>query len=294
MTRSASRRVLTNTSVDLCAVTSAAIRSYTSPQSSLDATGPSSLPGDSIARSSSRRGAIAMTTGSGRPLPLRKCATVSIGFCVAESPMRMSDRSVNASRRSSDNVRWAPRLSSATAWISSTITVDTMLQHRAAAFGCQEDIERLRCGHQDMGRTTEHRLTCRHQRVARADSRADVRHLVTVAPREADNLRERAVEVLLDVVAERLQGRHVHDLGAIGEPAIDGCTNEPVDAGEKRRQGLAGPRGRRDQRAASCDDVRPASLLRFGRRTEPSDEPLADDRMSPLEARGLGDARARH
>ncbi len=27
-------------------------------------------------------------TGSGRPLPVRKWATVSIGFCVAERPMR--------------------------------------------------------------------------------------------------------------------------------------------------------------------------------------------------------------
>ena len=32
------------------------------------------------------------TTGSGRPFPARKCATSSIGFCVADKPMRTGGR----------------------------------------------------------------------------------------------------------------------------------------------------------------------------------------------------------
>ena len=47
----------------------------------------------------------------------------SIGFCVADSPMRTSSRPASASSRSSDNARCAPRLFGASAWISSTITV---------------------------------------------------------------------------------------------------------------------------------------------------------------------------
>ena len=72
--------------------------------------------------------------------PVRKLATSSIGFCVAERPIRCGgvDRPVRnapgesrfspqtrASRRSSESARCAPRLSSATAWISSTMTVWT-------------------------------------------------------------------------------------------------------------------------------------------------------------------------
>ena len=60
------------------------------------------------------------------PTPLSIAATVSIGRCVAESPMRWSRRPWSATSRSSRSrlsARWLPRLSRQTAWISSTITV---------------------------------------------------------------------------------------------------------------------------------------------------------------------------
>ena len=50
---------------------------------------------------------------------------VSMGRCVAESPMRWGRAAQSASSRSSVSMRWAPRLSRATAWISSTMTVPT-------------------------------------------------------------------------------------------------------------------------------------------------------------------------
>ena len=77
--------------------------------------GPSSLAGTSMARSSVRWWPIWTITGSGRPLPVRKCAISSIGFCVAERPMRTGGVSASASSRSSESARCAPRLSSATA-----------------------------------------------------------------------------------------------------------------------------------------------------------------------------------
>jgi hypothetical protein len=58
-----------------------------------------------------------------RPLPTRSRAISSIGFWVAERPMRWTFRPQSRSRRSSVSARWAPRLSPATAWISSTMTV---------------------------------------------------------------------------------------------------------------------------------------------------------------------------
>ncbi len=63
--------------------------------------------------------------GSGRS-PTSSRATVSIGRCVADSPIRLGRVSHSASSRSSVSARCEPRLSRATAWISSTITVSTV------------------------------------------------------------------------------------------------------------------------------------------------------------------------
>ncbi len=75
-----------------------------------------------------------------RLVPVRKAATSSMGFCVAERPMRCGavvrpvsiapglrwfSPQTSASRRSRVRAKWAPRLSSAMAWISSTMTVWT-------------------------------------------------------------------------------------------------------------------------------------------------------------------------
>ncbi len=83
-------------------------------------------------RRSSRRPCPASTmtqrgvpSGSTLAVPTRKRATSSIGFWVAERPMR-SRPPASSSRRSSESARCDPRLSSATAWISSTITVRTV------------------------------------------------------------------------------------------------------------------------------------------------------------------------
>ena len=63
--------------------------------------------------------------GSGRS-PTSRRATVSIGRCVADRPTRLGRCSQSASSRSSVSARCEPRLSRATAWISSTMTVSTV------------------------------------------------------------------------------------------------------------------------------------------------------------------------
>src|SRR5439155_20652 len=55
----------------------------------------------------------------------KKSATTSMGFCVAERPIRTGRLSVRYSNRSKESAKCAPRLSSATEWISSTIIVLT-------------------------------------------------------------------------------------------------------------------------------------------------------------------------
>ena len=109
--------------------------------------------------------------------------------------------------------------------------------------------------------------------------------------RELDDLGERAVQVALDVVAERLQRRDVHDLGAVGEAAGESLTHELVDAGEKRSERLAGAGRGGDERAPSGEDVRPAEGLRLGRAPELRQEPVPDHRVGPGERRRLGRGR---
>ena len=57
--------------------------------------------------------------------PPRKAATVSVGRTVADRPMRCAGVSSSSSSRSRESARCAPRLVPATAWTSSTMTVDT-------------------------------------------------------------------------------------------------------------------------------------------------------------------------
>ena len=127
-TRSAMRRVLTNTSVVRCASMRVRSRRYTSAHTSPDITASSGDSGSSSARSRSLVWPVStMVQVPGVPSsqPVRKWAMVSMGRWVADRPMRVTGRPVSASRRSSESARCAPRLLPATAWISSTITVPT-------------------------------------------------------------------------------------------------------------------------------------------------------------------------
>ncbi len=88
--------------------------------------GASGELGSSSARSRSRTCPVStIRQASVRP-PSRNSAMRSMGFCVAEMPMRTGGAAQSSDRRSSDSARWAPRLLPATAWISSTITVRTV------------------------------------------------------------------------------------------------------------------------------------------------------------------------
>ena len=58
--------------------------------------------------------------------PQRYLAMVSIGFCVAEMPMRTGGLMQSAESRSRDSIKCAPRLLPARACISSMITVCTV------------------------------------------------------------------------------------------------------------------------------------------------------------------------
>ena len=101
--------------------------STVSPSEAMSATGTTTSTSSSLRAPESTT---VTGRGTGDPpgsasRPPRKRAISSRGLWVAESAMRCGELSHNSSSRSSDTIRWTPRLLAATAWISSTITCST-------------------------------------------------------------------------------------------------------------------------------------------------------------------------
>ena len=160
-TRSASRRVFTNTSVVRCSFTSSVIWSRTCAHCSWVAIGPSSKPsGRTTARSMSRLWPVSTMAQPGSdassPAPVRNRATVSIGFCVADSPMRVTGPSASRQRRSTDSARCEPRLLGTTACSSSRISVCT----EARAWRPRSDVSRMNSDSGVVMSTCGGRLAC--------------------------------------------------------------------------------------------------------------------------------------
>ncbi len=160
-----------------------------------------------------------------------------MGFCVAERPilcggvarpvrnwpgLRRFSPVTRASRRSSERARWAPRLSSATAWISSTMTVRTRRRCSRDLAGGEEDVEGLGRGDEDVRRVAEHGGTLFGESVAGADGGADLGGEVAALQGELLDLGQGGVEVFLDVVGEGFERADVDDLGAGRELAGEG------------------------------------------------------------------------
>ena len=198
--------------------------------------GPSSEGGTSTARSSLRRWPMFTTAGAGRPAPVRKCATSSIGFCVADSPMR-----VGLIRQQVKPLQRKRQMRAALVVGDGMNLVDDhrldVAENRAAAVGGQQDVQRLGRGDQDVRRTLQHLAPLFHQRVAGADGGANLRHQQAAFAGQRQDFAQRTFEILLDVVAQRLQRRDVENFGAVAQRASrapcapgDQCRSERLRA----------------------------------------------------------------
>src|SRR5580704_19364235 len=156
-------------------------------------------------------------------------------------------------------------------------------QDRAALLRCKQDVERLRCRDKNMRRTLQHRTAFVRERVARADSGANLWHQEATFACHLQNFAKRDFEVLLDIVAQRLQWRNVQDLGAILEITRQRLAYQSINAGEKCGEGLTRAGGRRNERGVTSQNVRPSLLLRLSRRAEPADKPIPHERVGPSE-----------
>jgi len=172
--------------------------------------------------------------------PTRKRATSSIGFWVADKPTRNKRPPQSAARRSSDRARWVPRLFAASAWISSTITARGGREHRASGLadraGCRAipGVVTTMCG----GRR---RMRSRSPGGV-SPVRTQVRISTSGKPRALRLSRmpaSGASRLRLDVVRQRLERRHIDDLGFVFEAAV-----EPLPH--------PGRRWRRERLRASC------------------------------------------
>ena len=220
-------------------------------------------------------------------LPTRKRATSSIGFCVADRPMRWSrarsdrcSRRTAASSRSSVSARCAPRRVPITAWISSTMTV------RAVRSIC-----RLRSAvssrYSDSGVVTR---MCGGVRSIAARSDDVVSPVRTAAVMRGTSTPGRFRRAAGWRVAARpgscgcrrsapSAARRRRRAPRPGSGDSSAFAHEIVDRRQKRGERLARAGRRGDQRVAARPDRLPPAPLRGRRLSDRFEEPLRNERM---------------
>ena len=82
-------------------------------------------------------------------------------------------------------------------------------QELTAPLGCEQDVERLRGGDQNVGRLAEHQLACPRRGIAGAHSEADLRKREPLGLGQPHDPSQRFLQVLLDVISQRLERRDV-------------------------------------------------------------------------------------
>ena len=171
--------------------------------------------GDGRCRRSCSRRAVAVA-----PAPTRKRATSSIGFCVAERPMR-SRRSPHSASQPLERER---EMAAALVRRERVDLVDDhrarRRQHRAAGLGAEQDVERFRRRDDDVRRPPAHALRARPAACRRCAPACGSRR--PAGPARASSSRmpaSGASRLLLDVVRQRLQRRDVDDLRLVRQPA---------------------------------------------------------------------------
>ena len=149
----------------------------------------------------------------------------------------------------------------------------------------QQQVQRLRCRHQDVGRVASQVAAVRRRRVPGAGRDPDVgRGEAAPLGLEAD-AGERGPEVALDVVSQRLERRDVQHAQA--RLLVDGSRGgrQTVDHPQEGGQRLARSRGGEDQAVLAAADGVPALLLRGSRPVERAREPLPGHRREAVERR---------
>ena len=152
-------------------------------------------------------------------------------------------------------------------------------QHAPSAFAGEEDIGGLRRRDQDVGRAFAHDGPEGGRGVPGADLGADRHPRRAVFEQLGVDAFQRRFQVLVDVVAERLERRDVQHTGFVRQPEHLALPHQIVDGREKRRQGLARAGGRGDQCMLPGLDGLPGQALALGGRGEGFEEPAGNSGM---------------
>ncbi len=155
-------------------------------------------------------------------------------------------------------------------------------QHLAPRLRAEQDVERFRSRHQDVGRAPAHPLALGGRRVAGAHPCADLDIRRPAPPEFFPNAGERRFQVAVNVVRQGLERRDVNHLGRVGQAPFEPLADEVVDGREERGERLARAGRRGDQSVAPGLDGRPGFCLRGGRRVEGLREPRRDRGVEQL------------
>ena len=232
-----------------------------------------------------------MSTGAWPP---RNRATSSSGRTVAERPIRWAGFSRRASRRSRLTARWAPRLPPATACTSSTMTVSTPRRDSRA---CEVSIRNSDSG-VVMRMSGGWLVSLRRSWAVVSPDRTPTRISGSLARCRTPvggvaDACQRRPQVALDVDPQRLERRDVEHPAAL-RLLRHRRREQLVERPQERRQRLAGPRRRHDQRVPPGPDRVPRPLLRRRglreRRREPRPRGFAEALEACLHAFSLAHA----
>ena len=142
------------------------------------------------------------------------------------------------------------------------------LEHATTGLRCQQYVQRLRRRDEDVGWTPPHPRPLALGRVPRADHGANRCVGESALQQHVANTDQRYLQVLLNVVGQRLQGRYVEDTSLVLQAALERMLHERVDHAEKGSESLAGSRRGRDQRVSACLYGLPGPELNGRRRRE--------------------------
>lgn len=152
-------------------------------------------------------------------------------------------------------------------------------QHLAAARAREQQVQALGCRDEDVWGRARHGGAFARGCVARAYAGSNPVLLQAHVVEHPVDAVERAVQVAVDVVAQRLERGDVDDVCAVLEQAFEAELHEFVDGAEKCGEGLARARRRSDEGMLPCLDGWPRLPLYVRRLRESRLEPFTCSRM---------------
>ncbi len=138
-------------------------------------------------------------------------------------------------------------------------------QHPPARFGSEQQIQRLWRRNEDVRRLFNQRLPLRGSRIASAHFGAHIDLPSVSLAHERANSSKRLLKIFADIVAQRLERRHINHLRFMRQISVGAFAEKRIERSKERRQRFAGTSRRRNQDVPTRLYCRPAAQLRFGR-----------------------------